>query len=418
MSEVLTGGSLVFSELNTPTRKGERINRLEEIYDIPTPFVGMSVWVRDEGCEYVVTSLRDRVVNGVVQPNAGVDTYKRKVDKTDIEEIVKLLGSFNSASEFNNRLNTLTYDAAVSGMNIGFFRAKVKHRDAEVKNILLSSGLNVIVQVVAGTFVSVNNTLTLTDSGYNVFTRKHENGAWSEWLKWNGAVEGGSGGNVSDEQLLAIYTAINAEKARAEEVENSLQAQIMAINLGAKVTISLSPSVVYKETSTSVVITANMSGVTPATLKLTDANGSELGSVSNKSSVSATKTYSLSADMKFNAVAEYSGAQFKGSGTLYARYPIYAGFGVSAAAVAVDANKKSARTSAAGTYSATLSNATGTQNYYILVPNDISALSSFSMGGAPFVMNSSVEKINEIDYKVYKSGGAYGNGASVNIVAS
>lgn len=125
------------------------------------------------------------------------------------------LGSFDSASEFNNRLNTLTYDPAVTGKNIGFFRAKVSHRDAEVKNILLSSGLNVIVQVVEGTFVSVDNTLTLTDSGYNVFTRKHENGAWSEWLKWNG--------DVSDEQLTAIYAAINAEAERAQAAEAELR---------------------------------------------------------------------------------------------------------------------------------------------------------------------------------------------------
>ena len=321
MSEVLTGGSLVFSELNTPTRKGERINRLEEIYDIPTPFVGMSVWVTDEGCEYVVTSLRDRVVNGVVQPNAGVDTYKRKVDKTDIEEIVKLLGSFNSASEFNNRLNTLTYDPAVPGKNIGFFRTKVSHRDAEVRNILLSSGLNVIVQVVAGTFVSVNNILTLTDSGYNVFTRKHENGAWSEWLKWNGG--------VSDEQLEALYAAINAEAARAQAAEEELRTNIeklMKKTFPLTLTLLVSPSTLQKYTGqakefslswgakvadesvtpTSIVLTAGGANIpvdkTATTAKVTASNDTEIILNVEASGMTAQ----AKADIKY-AYAAYTG---------------------------------------------------------------------------------------------------------------
>lgn len=102
--------------------------------------------------------------------------------------------------------------------------------------------------------------------------------------------------------------------------------------------------------------------------------------------------------------------------TLNARYPIYYGFGSSPESVAVDANKLSARTSAAGTYN-DMATADG-QHFYILVPTDINALSNFTMGGAPYVMNSSTKNIDGINYRIYTSGAVYNSGATVSVVAS
>lgn len=96
--------------------------------------------------------------------------------------------------------------------------------------------------------------------------------------------------------------------------------------------------------------------------------------------------------------------------------PIYAGFGTSADSVKTDANKLSVRTSAAGTYTKTCQ-ADG-QNFYILVPQTFATLTSFTMGGAPFVMETSDITLGDYEYKQYKSGAVYNTGATVNIKAS
>ena len=96
--------------------------------------------------------------------------------------------------------------------------------------------------------------------------------------------------------------------------------------------------------------------------------------------------------------------------------PIYAGFGTSADSVKTAANKLSVRTSAAGTYNKTCQ-ADG-QNFYILVPRTFDTLTSFTMGGAPFVMETSDITLGGYEYKQYKSGAVYNTGATVNIKAS
>lgn len=96
--------------------------------------------------------------------------------------------------------------------------------------------------------------------------------------------------------------------------------------------------------------------------------------------------------------------------------PIYCGFGTSETDVAVDANKLSPRTSANGTYAKT--SAKDNVNFIILVPKTLPGLSSFTMGGAPFVMVTSSVVINGKDYYIYKSGGIYMSGTEVKVQAS
>lgn len=53
----------------------------------------------------------------------------------------------------------------------------------------------------------------------------------------------------------------------------------------------------------------------------------------------------------------------------------------------------------------------------ILVPKTLPGLSSFTMGGAPFVMITSSVVINGKDYYMYKSGGVYMSGTTVRVLA-
>ena len=96
--------------------------------------------------------------------------------------------------------------------------------------------------------------------------------------------------------------------------------------------------------------------------------------------------------------------------------PIYAGFGTSADSVKTAENKLNVRTSAAGTYTKTCQ--VDGQNFYILVPRTFATLTSFTMGGAPFVMETSDITLGDYEYKQYKSGAVYNTGATVNIKAS
>ena len=96
--------------------------------------------------------------------------------------------------------------------------------------------------------------------------------------------------------------------------------------------------------------------------------------------------------------------------------PIYYGFGTTETDIAIAANKLSPRLSASGTYVKT--SAKDNVNFIILVPKTMPGLSSFTMGGAPFVMTTSSVVINNHDYYMYKSGGIYMSGTEVKVQAS
>lgn len=96
--------------------------------------------------------------------------------------------------------------------------------------------------------------------------------------------------------------------------------------------------------------------------------------------------------------------------------PIYYGFGTKETDIAIAANKLSPRLSASGTYAKT--SAKDDVNFIILAPKTMPVLSSFTMGGAPFVMTTSSVVINNHDYYMYKSGGIYMSGTEVKVQAS
>lgn len=95
--------------------------------------------------------------------------------------------------------------------------------------------------------------------------------------------------------------------------------------------------------------------------------------------------------------------------------PVYLGFGTSEADVAIAANKLEPRTSATGVYEKTPP--TDDVNFIILVPKTLEGLSSFTMGGAPFVMETSSVSINGKEYYMYKSGGVYMSGTTLRVLA-
>lgn len=95
--------------------------------------------------------------------------------------------------------------------------------------------------------------------------------------------------------------------------------------------------------------------------------------------------------------------------------PIYYGFGTTETDIAIAANKLSPRLSASGTYAKT--SAKDDVNFIILAPKTLPKLTNFTMGGAPFVMETTSVTINGKNYYMYKSGGVYMSGTTVSVLA-
>ena len=96
--------------------------------------------------------------------------------------------------------------------------------------------------------------------------------------------------------------------------------------------------------------------------------------------------------------------------------PIYYGFGTTETDIAIAANKLSPRLSASGTYAKT--SAKDDVSFIILAPKTLPKLTNFTMGGAPFVMETSSVTINGKDYYMYKSGAIYMTSATLNVQAN
>lgn len=243
--------------------------------------------------------------------------------------------------------------------------------------------------------------------------------------------------------FTAADDAIRADLSATNENVSTNAAAIEAISQGAKVTMNLytgatttALSCVYKGEASEFTIKATLSEVAADKIEIhEDSDTGTLIASANTSTTSVKKTYTLTGDKKFFGKAFYKGAKFKANTTMSARYSIIYGFGnandtgsISEATInncsniigngTTTSHRLSARTSAVTTYSGTAS--ANSVHFYILVPTDINNgnLSTFTMGGAPYVMNNKSVEINGVAYKMYRSGAIYNSGASVSIAAS
>lgn len=77
MSEYIeVGQPLQFTDPNTPTRVGEIVESVSDIYNILSPRLGMQVFVKSEKKSFVITSLKSKVINGVDVPEAAVEAFE------------------------------------------------------------------------------------------------------------------------------------------------------------------------------------------------------------------------------------------------------------------------------------------------------------------------------------------------------
>lgn len=235
---------------------------------------------------------------------------------------------------------------------------------------------------------------------------------WETW-RWAGETYE----DWIDETLWEDVDSKHLE-AKVNEATLRLDNKIDLLAAGVKLTLGISPSIVYKGSATNVTLTGSINTDNPVTIALYDGT-TKLGESSNNPySLTQSLTQSVNSQ-KFHAEGTLNGMTLNAEVTLTARYPIYYGLAASKPTASTGLLKKAATTTAAGTYAATVPSGTNGVHLYILVPSDISSLSNFAMGGAPFVMNTYTNQtIDGVTYTIYESGNSYNAGTVLNVVAS
>lgn len=208
------------------------------------------------------------------------------------------------------------------------------------------------------------------------------------------------------------------KKANAEEVDSSLK-ELQNTVFPLQVSLSLDKTLLeYNGTEQTIKASYSVkrkdAAITPTSLALS------INGVMKDIDIKASDTISIEVNKEGESTvvltAKLDDLVKSATAKVVMVLPIYFGFGTSEVDVAIAGNKLGPRTSAAGVYEKT--SAKDRVNFIILVPKTLPKLSSFTMGGAPFVMITSSVVINGKDYYMYKSGGVYMSGTTVRVQAS
>lgn len=74
-SNIIMSGSITMSNSNTPTRAGQRISSIDQIKNVPAPYIGLIIYVEDEDYFIYVKSLKSKKVGNFEIKNALIDEY-------------------------------------------------------------------------------------------------------------------------------------------------------------------------------------------------------------------------------------------------------------------------------------------------------------------------------------------------------
>ena len=208
-----------------------------------------------------------------------------------------------------------------------------------------------------------------------------------------------------------------AKKANTADVDSSLK-ELQNTVFPLEVSLSLDkPLLEYTGSEQSIKATYSIkrkgSPITPTALALS-VDGS-LVSIDVKQADTVTIKVNKEGETQIILTAKHGDLVKSASSKVTMVLPIYYGFGTKETDIAIAANKLSPRLSASGTYAKT--SAKDDVNFIILAPKTLPKLTNFTMGGAPFVMETSSVTINGKDYYMYKSGGVYMSGTTVRVLA-
>ena len=210
--------------------------------------------------------------------------------------------------------------------------------------------------------------------------------------------------------LSNIGTIAESANNKADECASDIldiDKRIEALENNARITLSVSPSVIHRNVTTSITIRANAYGFVPDSFSIIY-NGQQIASNEGKTSVTAT--IDASSSVTLSAKAIYGGRNYTASASVKAVGVIYYGFMNDTENVT---KTLSPRTSALGNYQleSTIDNA----KFFIMIPHDMSFPSSITMGGTPYVMDMTETEKDGESYYLLTSGATYNAGAEINI---
>lgn len=103
-NSILTSGGIMPSTVDTPGDIRTRVETETEILDIPMPYLGMIVYVKDVDKYFRVTKLKDRSIGIYSIPNSAVDKYKEIFLDKDQTIDSELLSNYASIDFVENKI--------------------------------------------------------------------------------------------------------------------------------------------------------------------------------------------------------------------------------------------------------------------------------------------------------------------------
>lgn len=221
-----------------------------------------------------------------------------------------------------------------------------------------------------------------------------------------------------DKVSVVQETGTATDKVMSQKVVTDNLTELQNTVFPLEVSLSLDkPLLEYTGSEQSIKATYSIkrkgSPITPTTLALS-VDGS-LVSIDVKQSDTVAIKVNKEGETQIILTAKHGDLVKSASSKVTMVLPIYYGFGTTETDIAIAANKLSPRLSASGTYAKT--SAKDDVNFIILAPKTLPKLNNFTMGGAPFVMETTSVTINGKDYYMYKSGAVYMNGTTLNVQA-
>lgn len=222
-----------------------------------------------------------------------------------------------------------------------------------------------------------------------------------------------------DKVSVVQETGTATDKVMSQKVVTDNLTELQNTVFPLEVSLSLDKSLLeYTGSEQSIKATYSIkrkgSPVTPTALALS-VDGS-LVSIDVKQADTVTIKVNKEGETQIILTAKHGDLVKSASSKVTMVLPIYYGFGTTEPDIAIAANKLSPRLSASGTYAKT--SAKDDVNFIILAPKTLPKLTNFTMGGAPFVMETSSVTINGKDYYMYKSGAIYMTGTTLNVQAN
>lgn len=219
-----------------------------------------------------------------------------------------------------------------------------------------------------------------------------------------------------DKVSVVQETGTATDKVMSQKVVTDNLTELQNTVFPLEVSLSLDkPLLEYTGSEQSIKATYSIkrkgSPVTPTALALS-VDGS-LVSIDVKQADTVTVKVNKEGETQIILTAKHGDLVKSASSKVTMVLPVYYGFGTTETDIAIAANKLSPRLSASGTYAKT--SAKDDVNFIILAPKTLPKLNNFTMGGAPFVMETTSVTINGKDYYMYKSGAIYMNGATLNV---